>query len=325
MRVETIQIKKKDRVEEWKVFQFEDGKTFRFTNKMFLEYRIWKDKYLGHFQYWCLFIPQKNLFIDKDKKHRVIIIPANNFTVVNSHYTLLTKDNHHAMILIDHNNDVLIEYKVENRKRYIWFGGQEKNEDQVIQIVEVENDAVLDLETIKRVYEKKNNSISFKFLDYFTTSIIDEEVKIHKSTNHKIILAENAQHVKALDSYTTWKNVLISGNKKYVEVGMYKGDGVVYTYHSDDIPLIPNDNDIIEKAIKDEEILYAFAEIPDDINLQNVEITIKKWEYDAHSHYAENTYYCEAYQCEVSDYTSYSDKKLLKEEKVKLTDLLNIQ
>jgi hypothetical protein len=291
---------------------------------MFIEYRIWRQKYLDHFQYFCLFIPEKKLFIDKDKKHRVIIIPANNFKI-DTDCTLLAKDNNHSMILINHNDDVFVEYDIENKKRYVWFGGQEKNEDQVIQIVEVENDVVLDLETIKRVYEKKNSSISFKFLDYFTTSIIDEEVKIYKSTNHKIMLAENAQHTVALDSYTTWKNVLISGDKRYIEVGMHKNNGTVYTYHSNDIPLIPNDNDIIERAIKDDRILHAFAEIPNHIDLQNVEIIIKTWSYDAHSHYSENTYYCEAYQCEVSDYTSYSDIKLIKEEKVKLTDLLNIQ
>lgn len=330
MRVETIQIKKKDKIEEWKVFQFEDGKNFRFTNRMFLEYRIWKDKFLGHFQYWCLFIPEKNLFIDKDRKHRVIIVPTSNNFKINSDYILLAKDNSHTMILINHNDDVIVEYDIEGKKRYVWFGGQEKanNDEEAIQIVDVEKDFSLDLETIKKIHKRKNYSSSFKFLDYFTTVIINinGSVKAHKGIDHKILLAENAQHIRALDCYTTWKNVLIGGNKRYIEVEMRKGNGVVYTYHSDNnISLIPNDNKLIEKAIEDDRVLHAFAEIPNNIDLQNIEIIIKTWSYDAHSHYAENTYYCEAYQCEVSDYTEYSNIKLIKEEKVKLTDLLNIQ
>jgi hypothetical protein len=321
MKIETIQIKKKDKVEEWKLFKFDDGKTFRFTNKMFLEYRVWREKYLSHFQYKCFFIPEKNLFIDKEKKDRVIILPTSTEFKINSDYTLLAKDNNHTMMLINHNDDILIEYEIENKKRYVWFGSQTSNDEQAIQIIEVQKDVVLDIETMKKINKRKNNIVRFQFLEYFTTSIADDIIKLHKGRDHRILVAENAQHVRALDCYTSWKNVLLNGNKKYIEVEMYKKNGIVYTYHLDDIPLIPNDNNMIEKAIKDDKILHAFAEIP---NL-DIEITIKTWVYNAESHYSENSFYCEAYQCEVSDYTEYSDIKLIKEEKVKLSDLLNVK
>jgi len=139
------------------------------------------------------------------------------------------------------------------------------------------------------------------------------------------MVAENAQNVKALDAYTTWKNTLIKGTKKYLEVQMYReyqGKSIVYTYHSDNIPLIPNDDALVRNAIKDDRVLYAFSEIPDNVNLDDIEITVKTWEYDANSHYSDNSYYCEAYQCEVADYTERSNIKLVKEEKVKLTNLL---
>ncbi|MBX0312555.1 MAG: hypothetical protein JHC31_12425 [Sulfurihydrogenibium sp.] len=326
MKVETIEIKKQDKVELWKVFKFEDGKTFRFTNKMFVEYTIWKEKYLDHFQYRCLFVSQKNLFIDKDKRDRVIIIPtiSDNFKI-NSKYKLLARDNTHTMILLDHNNDILIEYPIdENKKRYVWFGSQESNNKQIVQIVEVENDVNLDIETIKKVYEKKNNKIKFGFLRYSSVSTIDDSIKIHKDENHEILIAENAQLVRALDCYTLWKNVLIPGGKRYLEVNMHGSSGTKYTYHSDTIPLITDNDKEIIKAIKDEKIVYALAEIPNNIDIKDIEITIKKWSYDAKSYHHENTYYDEPYQSEVSDYTEYSNIKLIKEEKVKLSDLLNL-
>ena len=325
MRIETIELRKKDRIEQWKVFKFDNGKTFRFTNKMFVEYRIWKDKFLGHFQYKCLFVPQKNLFIDKDRKDRVIIIPTSTEFKINSEYKLLAKDSTHTMILLEHNDDILIEYPVEqNKKRYVWFGSQEINNDQIIQIVEVESNVNLDIEMMKKIHKEKNNNIKFGFLRYSSISTIDENIKIHKDENHEILIAENAQLVKALEYYSTWKNVLIPGNKKYIEVNMCGGEGTKYTYHSDIIPLITNNNEEVIRAIKEDRILYALTEIPGHINTKDIEITIKTWSYDAKSYYHENTYYDEAYQSEVSDYTEYFDIKLVKEEKVKLSEILNL-
>jgi hypothetical protein len=291
---------------------------------MFVEYAIWKEKYLGHFQYRCLFIDTKNLFIDKDKKDRVIIIPTSTEFKINSEYKLLAKDSTHTLILVNHNDDILIEYPTKDRKRYIWFGSQKRNEDRTIQIVEVENDVVLDLETVKKIYEKKNNNIKFGFLRYSSISTIDENIKIHKDENHEILIAENAQLVRALDCYSLWKNVLIPGDKKYIEVNMHGGSGKKYTYHSDAIPLITNNDEEIIKAIKDDKIVYALTEIPNHIDIKDIEITIKTWSYDAKSYYHENTYYDEPYQSEVSDYTEYFDIKLVKEEKVKLSDILNL-
>jgi len=290
------------------------------------DFRTWERKYLGHFQYFCLFIPEKQLFIDKDKQHRIIILPISDSFEINADYTILAKDNTHTMMLVHSHDDVLVEYAVEeNKKRYVWFGVQSE-EDHPIQIVNVEEDIELDIEAMKRIYKGKNKSITFKFLNYFYTSIA-ESVNLYKSANHKIMVAENAQNVKALDAYTTWKNVLVRGEKRYLEVQMYReyqGKSIVYTYHSDDIQLIPNNDELVKKAIKDDRILYAFSEIPSNVNPNDIEIIIKTWEYDAKSHYADNSFYCEAYQCETSDYTQYSNIKLTKKEKIKLTDLLNL-
>jgi len=59
---------------------------------------------------------RKNLFIDKDKKDRIIILPTNNFKT-NSDYVLLAKDDTHTIILVKHNDDVLIEYNTTENKK----------------------------------------------------------------------------------------------------------------------------------------------------------------------------------------------------------------
>jgi len=82
---------------------------------MLSQYRTWERRYLGHFQYFCLFIKEKDLFIDKDKQHRIIILPTSNSFEINADYTILAKDDTHTMILVHSHDDVLIQYK-ENKK-----------------------------------------------------------------------------------------------------------------------------------------------------------------------------------------------------------------
>jgi len=72
MRIETIQIKKREKIEEWKLFIFENGKSFRFTKRMLSDFRIWERKYLGHFQYFCLFIKEKIYSSIKTKKTELL-------------------------------------------------------------------------------------------------------------------------------------------------------------------------------------------------------------------------------------------------------------
>lgn len=345
MRIETVEIRKRDKIEIWDAIVTEDKEENNKT-KIRISRKIAK-KIKENIEYKsiitiipCLFIKERNLVIDKEERDLLIMIPGSvNNIFPEKSAKIIAKDKKHSIIVKKNDqSEILISYTTTEDKNKIAL----INHDYYIK--ETISPIILNESTMKAI---KRLSIMDSFKINMTKEerkikecllrgkifLLSEEIIIYGSKySSKALIFENAEIFPV--KVPSDQKILTSGNKKFLYItaskdskeidpkkeSLYSSPNSKYyevrltTYHYKD-KLHPESKEEIEKMIDSglitESLLIDITDIPND-KINDIKIKIKEWKYKSISHYSHNE----------NDFSSIWDLELIEEKEVHLNDLI---
>jgi len=109
LKTTTVEIKKAGKIEYWNAIKVGE-KVIRIPNYMAEKMRY---HYKPFFEIYCLYVPEKNLILTKEEKHRILIAPA-NAKIYPENYKTIAKDDQNMIVMLENNCDYLLI--IENEK-----------------------------------------------------------------------------------------------------------------------------------------------------------------------------------------------------------------
>jgi hypothetical protein len=341
MRIEKIQLKKRDKIETWDAIVIKEKK-MRISKGIAREIKE-KIEYRNIITIVpCLFIKEKDLIIDKETTDLLIIIPTDSNKEVEifpkESAELIAQDEEHSIFIKknDH-NEVIVSYFLKNKNQIALISKNDYYAKETLSPVHLNESLLMAMKKLSIMNRFRSKTEEEKKISRCVLRgnifLLNEDIIIHGDKySTKAIIFENAE-IFPVNTPPNQK-ILTSGNRKFLYIttskdskeidpkkeSLYSSPNSKYyenyltTYHyKDKLYPDPKDNEtmmnIIDSGKMEDNLLIDIT----DEEIENIKIKVKKWKYKSESYFSIES---------KKDFSNIWDLELIEEKEVYLKELI---